>query len=259
MTTEPMKKAVGLLAKLTWLFRPATLKVTDTTVVISQDVATIHHTATVDRGLLLWFVKGGTVDFPIPSGLNLGTEIDLRCEDLEADYRGVDLAGMVAKIGKAAKESGRAWKRGEKIHVEVKTHCESRELFEVFPSDDGEYSEVDGEHKTTFKIRKKASFRDVFVKRFRWCKTLTGLLPLKRIDLLKNGQPSRDTQVDVLYTWRSIAEVGKVQVSKIEPPIESRSTQISCRVEIPLSFEDAEDEYTIILCSAALEGHGCAI
>lgn len=249
MSIELVKKGVGFLAKASWLFRPVTLNVTQTTVLIREDVATIHYTATIDKGFCLWFLKDGCIDFPIPSGLNLGTEIELRCEGQEASYRGVDLAAMVAKIGKAAKESGFAWRNAETIHVEVKTHCESRDLFDVFPPDDGERMEIDGEHRTVFKIRKKRALRDVVVKRFRWRKTLTKLLPLTRIDLSKNDDPVRDTQVDVVYTWRSIGDLSNVQVNQIEPPVEPRSMPIECTVEIPLCFEDAEDEYTITLCT----------
>lgn len=249
MIIELMMKGVTFLAKVTYFFRPTMLIVTRTKVFISEDVATIHYTATVDRGFKLWFSKGGLVGFLIPTGLNLGTEIELRCEDYEVDYRGVDLVEIVAKIGKAAKESGSAWRNGETIHVEVKTHCESRDLFDVFPPDDGERMEIDGEHRIVFKIRKKTALRDVVVKRFRWRKTLTKLLPLTRIDLSKNDEPVRDTQVDVVYTWRSIGDLSKVQVNQIEPPVEPRSMPIECTVEIPLCFEDAEDEYTITLCT----------
>ena len=135
--------------------------------------------------------------------------------------------------------------------------CYSLDLFEVFPSDDGERLEIDGEQMTVFKIRKKAPLRDVVVKRFRWRKTLTKLLPLTRIDMLKNDDPVRDTQVDVEYTWRSIGDLSKVQVNQIELPVESRKIPIECTLEIPLSFEDAEDEYTITLCTGSLEGDGC--
>ena len=113
MSIEWIKKGAGWLAKVTYLFRPVTLRVNRTTVEVREDVATIHYTATIDRGLRLWFARDGSVEFPVPRGLNLGTEIELRSEEYDAGYRGVDLCGMVASVGRAARDGGHRTLRGQ--------------------------------------------------------------------------------------------------------------------------------------------------
>jgi hypothetical protein len=243
-------KLLGLLGKVTYIFRPGEIKwkTGGGSIFISGNVMTIRHEATFDRGLFLWFVEKGKLEISLQGGLNLASDIIFRNATLEANYHGVGPMGFVCNLRQLEGVPIQNWKAGQSITIEVAGACETSSFLE-FPGGKDGVRNSDGQlAKTTFTVRKGRQYSDITIRNYQWRRTLSqGEVT---IHLSKNHSIQDNTLIDFIETDTSsidAAHANRTLDGKYSPG-DSTARRLSSKgieVAIPLSFETANDEYQI--------------
>lgn len=244
------------LAKGTRFFSPAILEFSGrpVSILISGETVEIKLQAIYKKGLFLWFAQGGHLNIPVLSGLNLGPVIYCKNTGLEALYDEVANTGLMIDLRSAvakSRASGRKWRRGELIELEIKAPFDTISLLEFPLGLEGEREVTEDEIITRFRIRKTPESRDVIIRNYRWRRNMSGLLPLHSCRVIKNGQELNNLHVDIIQTV-SIAEpvsslsvVGTDRIDIGSHPMRSSLMEAA----MSLSLDQPDDEYEIIFIS----------
>lgn len=244
------------LAKWTRVLRPADLEFLGrpVSILVSGEMVEVKLQAIFKKGLLLWFPGEGQY-VPALTGLSLGPAIYCKNTGQQAMYEEVAHKGLVIDLKSAlerSKKTGRKWRRGELIELELKAPCDPLTLLNFPAGLEGEKQITDDQVITRFRIRKRPESQDVIIRNYRWKRNLDGLLPVRDLKVIKNGTEQGNTVVDVVRTESTSASVDSLTIldsSRVETSEPHPVCSNQFEVSFSLSFEQPDDEYEIIFIS----------
>jgi hypothetical protein len=255
METGLIVKILSLLAKGTYFLRPA--KVTEApgpwTVSVTGDVASLRKSATLSRGVVLWFAEGRHLRVPLPPSLSSGTTISIRAPGSDAVFEETQKPEIVIDIKSVLAHGARTWRNGDQLEFAVKVPCQTSDLLAFLSGETGKRDPGENNTMVTrFIIRKKDSVRDWAIENYEWRKELSTLAPISRVTVIKNHQEVPETVVQVMHLSNKslpsqYVTIDRSSVLSSQDSARNCHTSSSQELLIRLSLSGLNDEVTILL------------
>ena len=240
------------LGKVCFFLRPTTLDFENqrTSIRVSGDVAKIHYTGRIDKGMMQWFAGDGYLTLRTPDGLDLDVEVHLKNTGQQADYRRIKPQALAIDVRKYLREVKEKWHKGELVDFEIWIPCDTS-VFLAFPRGEAG-SQIVQENfiETVIEVSKKPEYREVVIEKYELPRSLQGLLPLESASITKNGQEI-PLRIDLVHTDSCSVSINTAKLDNLghivgdlqggEPHLKMYQPEI----RIPLSFVEPHDRYII--------------